>query len=75
MLVCPNVGQTLFHYDSYVALNLLVSGTVAEAIGQIVNREFVMEEVVRTLVGSPGLIAAVPITTLLAGMPIGRKWL
>jgi uncharacterized membrane protein len=34
----------------------------------------VTEEVVRTLVGSLGLVAAVPITTLLAGVLTGRHW-
>ena len=34
--------------------------------GYIVNFSFIAEEIVRTLVGSLGLIAAVPITTLIA---------
>ena len=32
------------------------------------NREMIAEEIVRTLVGSLGLIAAVPITTLIASV-------
>jgi uncharacterized membrane protein len=54
---------------------LLLFAIFPQPFGQILNREFVTEEVVRTLVGSLGLIAAVPITTLLAGMLTGRKWL
>jgi uncharacterized membrane protein len=54
---------------------LLLFAIFPQPFGQIVNREFVTEEVVRTLVGSLGLIVAVPITTLLAGMLTGRKWL
>ena len=46
-----------------------------QPFGQIMNREFVTEEVVRTLVGSLGLVAAVPITTLLAGMLTEQKWM
>lgn len=37
------------------------------------NSEFIAEEVVRTLVGSVGLILAVPITTLLAAFVFTRK--
>ena len=36
------------------------------SVGQILNREVVAVEVVRALVGSIGLIIAVPITTALA---------
>ncbi len=55
---------------------LLLFAVYPQPFGQIVNREFVTEEVVRTLVGSLGLVSAVPITTLLAcvlvGAPFGR---
>jgi uncharacterized membrane protein len=34
--------------------------------GNLVNFEFIAEEIVRTLVGSLGLIAAVPLTTAIA---------
>lgn len=37
-------------------------------VGEIINYEFMAEEIVRTLVGSIGLILAVPITTLLAAV-------
>jgi uncharacterized membrane protein len=36
------------------------------SFGEIVNYEFMAEEIIRTLVGSIGLILAVPITTLIA---------
>ncbi len=36
--------------------------------GKLLNFEFIAEEVVRTLVGSLGLIAAVPLTTLIAAV-------
>ncbi len=56
---------------------LLLFAVYPQPFGQIVNREFVTEEVVRTLVGSLGLVSAVPITTLLAcvlvGMPVSRR--
>jgi len=34
--------------------------------GYIINFSFIAEEIVRTLVGSLGLIAAVPLTTVIA---------
>ncbi len=50
---------------------LLLFAVYPQPFGQIVNREFVTEEVVRTLVGSLGLVSAVPITTLLACVLVG----
>lgn len=38
----------------------------SQSVGQLLNLEFMAEEIVRTLIGSMGLILAVPITTLLA---------
>jgi hypothetical protein len=40
------------------------------ALGQVLNTETVAEEVVRTLVGSIGLVASVPITTGLAALAV-----
>jgi uncharacterized membrane protein len=37
-----------------------------QSIGRVTTREIVAEEIVRTLVGSIGLVLAVPITTALA---------
>jgi uncharacterized membrane protein len=49
------------------ALPLLILFTIAEArLGDVLSGEVVAEEVVRTLVGSIGLVASVPITTALA---------
>ncbi len=45
---------------------LLLFINSSESIGQILNYEFMTEEIVRTLVGSIGLICAIPITTLIA---------
>ena len=47
---------------------LLLFAIYPQPFGQLINREFVAEEIVQTLVGSLGLVAAVPITTLLAGL-------
>ncbi len=40
---------------------------------QVINGELVADEIVRTLVGSIGLITAVPITTALAGLLVTRN--
>jgi uncharacterized membrane protein len=47
---------------------LLLFAIYPQPFGQVINREFIAEEVVRTLVGSLGLIASVPITTFLASV-------
>ena len=39
---------------------------------EVVNYEFIAEEIVRTLVASIGLIAAVPITTIIAAYIFGK---
>ena len=55
------------------ALPLLVVFTLADRpMGEIVTGEIVAEEIVRTLVGSIGLVASVPITTGLAALVASR---
>jgi uncharacterized membrane protein len=49
------------------SLPLLLMFTLGQgSYGYLLNSEFIAEEVVRTLVGSLGLIAAVPISTVIA---------
>jgi uncharacterized membrane protein len=58
------------------SLPLLILFSVSDrALGQVLNTETVAEEIVRTLVGSIGLIASVPITTGLAALVVtsGRR--
>jgi uncharacterized membrane protein len=43
-----------------------------EPLGSLLNREFLAAEIVRTLVGSMGIVAAVPLTTGLAALVAGR---
>jgi uncharacterized membrane protein len=52
---------------------LLLFAIFPQPFGQTINREFVAEEAVRTLVGSLGLVAAVPVTTLLACLFTDRR--
>lgn len=64
--VAATVNTLVLAYTG-AALPLLLLVTLAgEQFDTFINREFVAEEVVRTVVGSLGLIAAVPITTSLA---------
>jgi uncharacterized membrane protein len=53
------------------SLPLLILFSVSDrSLDQVVNTEIVAEEVVRTLVGSIGLVASVPITTGLAALVV-----
>jgi len=52
---------------------LLLFQLYPEPWTQTLNREMIAEEIVRTLVGSLGLIAAVPITTLIASVLRSRN--
>ncbi|MGH2847051.1 MAG: YibE/F family protein [Thermoleophilaceae bacterium] len=49
-------------------LDPLIFSTADLGLGQTLNLEVVAKEVVATLVGSIGLIAAVPVTTALAAV-------
>ncbi|HEX2054256.1 MAG TPA: YibE/F family protein [Actinomycetota bacterium] len=56
------------------ALPLLILFTIAESrLGDVLTGEVVAEEVIRTLVGSIGLVASVPITTGLAVLVVGQR--
>jgi uncharacterized membrane protein len=55
------------------SLPLLILFTVASrSFGEVVTTEVVAEEIVRTLVGSIGLVASVPVTTGLAALVVTR---
>ena len=77
-----NVGQD--HIASMINTLILVYAGAAlplmlifvnnpHPFSEIVNYEFIAEEIIRTLVGSIGLVAAVPITTLIAAIVFGKK--
>ncbi|CAN5901096.1 YibE/F family protein [soil metagenome] len=54
------------------ALPLLILFTLAESrLADVLTGEVIAEEVIRTLVGSIGLVASVPITTALAVLVVG----
>jgi len=47
---------------------LVILASQTEGVGTLLNREFLASEVVRTVVGSIGIVAAVPLTTAIAAM-------
>lgn len=56
------------------ALPLLLLFTVyAEPLGNTLNREIIAEEIVRTLVGSLGLLASVPLTSFIAALVAQKR--
>jgi uncharacterized membrane protein len=67
--------NTLFLAYAGAALPLLILLSLqAESTGTLVTQEFLATEVIRTLVGSIGIVASVPITTALAAAST-RVWL
>jgi uncharacterized membrane protein len=64
--VAATINTLVLAYTGAALPLLLLVSQGGERFGTFINREFVTEEVVRTLVGSLGLIAAVPLTTGLA---------
>jgi uncharacterized membrane protein len=61
--------NTLFLAYAGAALPLLLMFSVyTEPMGITINREIIAEEIVRTLVGSMGLLASVPLTSLIAAL-------
>ncbi len=65
--VAATVNTLVMAYAGTALPMLLVFSMSKGNFAYIINFSFVAEEIVRTLVGSLGLIAAVPITTLIAG--------
>lgn len=66
--------NTLFLAYAGASLALLVLfSTGGLGVGEIVNSEIMAQEIVKTLVGSLGLIAAVPATTVLAATLAVRR--
>jgi len=64
--VAATVNTLVLAYAG-ASLPMLLLFTLGQGnLGYLVNFEFVAEEVVRTLVGSLGLISAVPLTTAIA---------
>jgi uncharacterized membrane protein len=66
-----SVVNTLVLAYAGAALPLMLLFSIAQSsVGTVANSELVAEEIVRTLVGSIGLVAAVPVTTALAALVV-----
>ncbi|MCF6522162.1 YibE/F family protein [Streptomyces sp. JJ36] len=66
-----SVVNTLVLAYAGAALPLLLLFSIAESsVATVAGSELVAEEIVRTLVGSIGLVASVPVTTLLAALVV-----
>ncbi|KUL34064.1 hypothetical protein ADL22_31275 [Streptomyces sp. NRRL F-4489] len=66
-----SVVNTLVMAYAGAALPLLLLFSIARSsVGTVATSEVVAEEIVRTLVGSIGLVASVPVTTLLAALVV-----
>ncbi|MDV9190498.1 YibE/F family protein [Streptomyces sp. SR27] len=66
-----SVVNTLVLAYAGAALPLLLLFSIAQSsTGTVANSELVAEEIVRTLVGSIGLVASVPVTTALAALVV-----
>jgi uncharacterized membrane protein len=60
------VNTLLLAYVGAALPFLLMFSVYAEPLATTINRELIAEEIVRTLVGSLGLLAGVPLTSLIA---------
>ncbi|WUL59475.1 YibE/F family protein [Streptomyces sp. NBC_00344] len=66
-----SVVNTLVLAYAGAALPLLLLFSIAQSgVGAVANAELVAQEIVRTLVGSIGLVASVPVTTALAALVV-----
>ncbi|MDX3852977.1 YibE/F family protein [Streptomyces sp. AK02-01A] len=66
-----SVVNTLVLAYAGAALPLLLLFSIAQSgVSTVANSELVAEEIVRTLVGSIGLVASVPVTTALAALVV-----
>ncbi len=70
--IAAMVNTLLLAYVGAALPLVLLFSVYAESLGVTLNREIIAEEIVRTLVGSLGLLAGVPITSLIAALTARR---
>ena len=70
--IAAMVNTLLLAYVGAALPLVLLFSVYAEPLGIALNREIVAEEVVRTFVGSLGLLAGVPVTSLVAALAARR---
>ncbi len=69
--IASTVNTLLLAYAGASMPLLLVFAASDQPLGVVANSEIVAVEIVRTLCGSIGLVAAVPITTIMAAVLVG----
>ncbi len=70
--IAATVNTLVLAYAGASLPVLIILAVATDPLNLVLNREFLATEIVRTLVGSMGLIAAVPITTALAALAADR---
>ncbi len=73
--IASAVNTLLLAYAGASMPLLLVFAAADQPLGTVANSEIVALEIVRTLCGSIGLVAAVPVTTLMAAVLVGTSGL
>jgi len=71
--IASMVNTLILVYTGAVLPLLLLFIDNPHPFSEVVNYEIIADEVVRTLVGSTGLILAVPITTIIAAFVVSQK--
>lgn len=71
--IASTVNTLVLAYAGAALPLLILLSTSAQPLGILVSREFLATEIVRTLAGSIGIVAAVPATTILAAFVAVRK--
>lgn len=70
--IAAMVNTLLLAYVGAALPLVLMFSVFTEPVGITINREIIAEEIVRTLVGSLGLLAGVPLTSLIAAYTARR---
>jgi uncharacterized membrane protein len=70
--IAAMVNTLLLAYVGAALPLVLLFSVYTESLGVTVNRAIIAEEIVRTLVGSLGLLAGVPVTSLIAALVARR---
>jgi uncharacterized membrane protein len=71
--IAAMVNTLLLAYLGAALPLVLLFSVYTESLGITINRAIIAEEIVRTLVGSLGLLAGVPVTSLVASLTAHRR--
>lgn len=71
--IAAMVNTLLLAYVGAALPLVLMFSVYTEPLGITINREIITEEIVRTFVGSLGLLAGVPLTSLIASLVAQRR--